>query len=216
MSSDVTEQSRAERVFAQRYDRMNAMAERRWLGARRAGLVADVRGPVVEIGAGTGANLPYYTSPRRLVLTEPSAAMRAQLEHKLAAYPTLLVEVVDATAEALPLPDASVDTVVCTLVLCTVDDPARVLAEIRRVLTPGGSLRFLEHVRGGRLGGRLQDAVTPLIRRVGAGCHPNRDTAAAIRAAGFTLRRLETFKPVPRIPLLAPFITGTALPPDRQ
>lgn len=215
MNRTIHEQSRGEQWFADHYDRLNATAERRWLGARRAELVSDLRGRVLDLGAGTGANLAHYTAPARLVLAEPSAAMRAHLAPKLAGH-DLPVELLDAPAEELPFPDASFDTVVCTLVLCTVTDPARALAEIRRVLTPSGGLRFLEHVRGHGVAGRAQDLITPLIRRVGAGCHPNRDTAGAIRTAGFDIRRIETFKPSPRLPLLAPFVVGAATPPNPQ
>jgi ubiquinone/menaquinone biosynthesis C-methylase UbiE len=179
------------------------------LGDRRAELISDLRADVLEIGAGTGANLSHYRAPRRLVLTEPSAAMREHLTRKLTAH-HLQAQILDATAECLPLPDASVDSVVSTLVLCTVDDPTRALAEIRRVLKPRGNLRFIEHVRGRGLGARAQDLVTPLIRHLGAGCHPNRDTTNVIRAAGFDIRQLETFKPWPRIPFIAPFIQGIA------
>jgi ubiquinone/menaquinone biosynthesis C-methylase UbiE len=141
--------------------------------------------------------------------------MREHLAAKLTAH-HLHAQIIDTTAESLPLPDASVDHVISTLVLCTVDDPAQALAEIRRVLKPHGSLRFIEHVRGRGLAARIQDLVTPLIRHLGAGCHPNRDTAKAIRAAGFDIGHLETFTPRPRIRFLAPFIQGIATPPNPQ
>lgn len=197
------------RLFAAIYDRLNARAERSWLGRRRVDLVARATGEVLEIGAGTGANLAYYRNVERVVAAEPDPAMRSRLTSRLdrAAVP---VEVSDAPAEHLGLPDASVDTVVCTLVLCSVADPDAALAEVRRVLRPGGQLLALEHVRGEGRRARWQDRVTPLWRRVGAGCHPNRDTASAVERAGFHIARHEAFDP-PRVPaIIRPFIEVVA------
>ncbi|MEU0721809.1 class I SAM-dependent methyltransferase [Streptomyces lavendulocolor] len=207
-------QSRAERRFAAWYARLNAVAERRWAGQRRAALVSGLTGRVLDLGAGTGANLPHFRGDAHVTAVEPSAAMRAQLVAKLdqARVP---VEVVDAGAEILPFPNGHFDAVVCTLVLCTVQDPARALAEIRRVLTPDGRLVFLEHVRAPGAAARAQDLITPLVRHLGAGCHPNRDTVASLAAVGFALQAVETFNPVPRLPLIAPFVAGTALPAPR-
>lgn len=160
---------------------------RRWL-ARRA------RGVVVELGAGTGANLPFYEPEAldRLVLVEPSPAMRRRLTAPAAA---LGAEVVDGTAERLPLADASADCVLGTLVLCSVPDLAAALAEARRVLRPGGRLLLLEHVRAADpRTARRQDRVEPVWRRLAQGCHPNRDTARAVRDAGF---RVVEEHPVP-------------------
>jgi len=176
---------------------------------------------VLDIGAGTGANLSYLRAAARVVATEPDPAMRRRLIAHVATRAAARdgrgtsdaadgrdavdepagaggpVEVVDATAESLPFPDAAFDAVVCTLVLCTVDDLDRALTEARRVLRPGGRLIVLEHVRGsGRLA-RWQDRVEPLWRRIAAGCHPNRDTRAAIERAGFGFERVEEFQPMP-------------------
>ena len=203
--------AKGHRVFAAVYDRLNAGAERTWLGKRRADLVARATGQVLEIGAGTGANLAHYRDVERVVAAEPDPAMRARLRSRLdrAAVP---IEVSDAPAEHLGFPDASVDTVVCTLVLCSVADPDAALAELRRVLRPGGRLLVLEHVRGEGRRARWQDRVTPLWRRVGAGCHPNRDTVAAIERAGFHLEHQERFDP-PRVPaIIRPFVEVVAGP----
>jgi ubiquinone/menaquinone biosynthesis C-methylase UbiE len=169
-------------------------------------------GEVLDLGAGTGANLRRFRAAAHVTAVEPSAAMRAQLVTKLG-HVSVPVDVVDAGAEELPFPDASFDDVVCTLVLCTVPDPDRALAEVWRVLKSDGRLVFLEHVRAAGVAARAQDLITPLVRHLGAGCHPNRDTVAAIAAAGFMA--VERFKPVPRLPLIAPFVAGTAAPAVR-
>lgn len=203
--------AKGHRVFAAIYDRLNAGAERTWLGKRRADLVAHATGVVLEIGAGTGANLTHYHGVERVVAAEPDPAMRARLESRLGRA-TVPVEVSDAPAEHLKLPDASFDTVVSTLVLCSVADPDATLAELRRVLRPDGQLLVLEHVRGEGRRARWQDLVTPVWRRIGAGCHPNRDTAAAIERAGFHLEHQERFDP-PRVPaIIRPFVEVVARP----
>jgi ubiquinone/menaquinone biosynthesis C-methylase UbiE len=110
------------RLFAALYDRMNAAAERRWMGKRRANLLADAHGVVLEIGGGTGANLPYYQDIERLVIAEPDPFMREKLQLKLA-QARVPVEISDADAQRLPFADESFDTVVSTLVFCTIPDP---------------------------------------------------------------------------------------------
>jgi ubiquinone/menaquinone biosynthesis C-methylase UbiE len=197
------------RIFAALYDRQLRPLEDGWLGQRRAALLGDLDGEVLEVGAGTGANLAHYRQAGTVVACEPDPAMRKRLAAKLAAAP-VPVELSDAPAEALPFADASFDVVVCTLVLCTVPDPAVALAEVARVLRPGGRLAFLEHVRAeGRLA-TWQDRLTPVQVWLAGGCHPNRDLEAAITAAGFTLGPLERFEPSPNSPLTRPFIQGTA------
>lgn len=213
--STESRQSRAERRFAAHYDRMNAAVERRWAGELRDHLVADLTGQVLDLGAGTGAALSHFRAAAKVTAAEPSAAMRERLAARLGeAQVPVEVEVVDAVAEELPFPDDHFDAVVCALVLCTVPDPPRALAEIHRVLKPTGRLVFLEHVRATGPASRAQDLITPLIKHFGAGCHPNRDTVATIADAGFTFRELDTFKPWPRLPLFAPFAAGSATPTD--
>ncbi|HET9014579.1 MAG TPA: methyltransferase domain-containing protein [Thermomicrobiaceae bacterium] len=186
-------------------------AERGWLGRRRAAVVARARGDVLEIGGGTGANLSLYgPAVRRLVVTEPDAAMRRRLTERAAGLPRA-VAVGAARAEALPFPDASFDTLVATLVLCSVDDLGTALGEARRVLRPGGRLLFFEHVRGTGWRGRLQDAAQPVWSAMVAGCRPNRDSVAGIAAAGFRLAELEVYKPNPTLPILVPMAEGIAV-----
>ena len=200
------------RIFAALYDHLNASAERTWLGQRRGRLLDRASGKVLEIGAGTGANLAYYHGVERVVLAEPDPAMRARLGGHLerAGVP---IQVSSAPAEDSGFPEASFDTVVCTMVLCSVADPCAALSEMRRVLRPGGLLLGLEHVRGEGSRARWQDFVTPLWRRVGAGCHPNRDTVAAIGRCGFDIEATELFDP-PRVPaLIRPFVEVVARRP---
>ncbi len=206
---DPAERGRGHRVFAALYDRLGRRAERGWMGDRRRELLASAHGRVLEIGAGTGANLPHYRGIETLTLAEPDAAMRRQMASKLPGAP-VSVTVLAAPAEALPVPDASADTVVVTIALCSVDDPARALAEARRVLAPGGRLLFIEHVRGQGRRARWQDRVTPLWRRLFGGCHPNRDTLAAIRAAGFEIEEVRTRDDGPAPVLVRPVVIGVA------
>ncbi len=203
---------RAHRVFAAYYDRLNAAAERSFLGQRREALLHGLTGAVLDVGAGTGANLPYLRSAERVVAAEPDPAMMARLARR-ATDTSVPVEVSDASAEALPFADASFDAVVFTLVLCTVTDPDAALAEARRVLRDDGRLVLLEHVRGdGRLA-RVQDRITPLWKIVGAGCHPNRDTLGTLRRRGeFELAEVEEFSELPRWVPASPMIQVTARP----
>ncbi len=199
-------------IFAAVYDAMNRPLERQLFGQRRARLLADLTGTVLDVGAGTGANLRYFRHANLVVAAEPDPAMRARLARKLSEA-SVPVEIAAAPAEDLPYPAGSFDTVVATLVLCTVADPARALAEIRRVLVPGGSLVVLEHVRGeGRLA-TWQDRLTPLWSRLAAGCHPNRDTRAAIERAGFGFRHVEEFAPLPSWVLTRTMLEAVAVTP---
>ena len=148
------------------------------LAATKQRWIAPLQGRVLELGPGLGANLPYLRHTQWTGL-EPSAAMRERLLKRGAPGPVL-----SGVAEAIPLPDGSVDAVVSTLVLCSVRDPVRVLAEIRRVLKPGGSFVYIEHVASARLGGRcLQHLLRPACGLIG--CHPVRHTGQWIAQAGF-------------------------------
>jgi ubiquinone/menaquinone biosynthesis C-methylase UbiE len=172
-------------VFAALYDPLMSLADRAGLREERAAVVGDVAGRVLEVGAGTGLNLALYPSGlERLVLSEPHEPMARRIEARTAGRAgEVEVEVVRSGAEALPFGDGSFDEVVSTLVLCTVDDVTSTLAEIRRVLVPGGRLRFVEHVRSDdpRLAA-WQDRVERPWRAFADGCRCNRDTLAAIRA----------------------------------
>lgn len=199
-------------IFAALYDRMLERAERAGFADLRAALVADAAGRVLELGAGTGANARHYTGAvTSLVLTEPDPHMARRLRAKLAAEPPACeYEVVEAGAEALPVADASIDTVISTLVLCTVDDPERAAAEVARILRPGGRLLLIEHVRDptGRRLASWQDRLQTPWGWVAGGCHPNRDTRATLAAAGFELGGLEPLKLPAVPPLVRPAVRG--------
>jgi ubiquinone/menaquinone biosynthesis C-methylase UbiE len=196
-------------LFAALYDPISASTERRWMGDRRRRLLAGAHGAVLEIGGGTGANLAHYRDVDRVTITEPDPFMRDRIGPKLedACVP---VEISAAGAEALPFPDGSFDTVVSTLVLCTVPDQEAALDELRRVLRPGGRLLFIEHVRAAGSTARWQDRLEPLWRRLLGGCHPNRDTVAAIEEAVFEIETFESFYPPAPLSGLTPHVQGSA------
>jgi SAM-dependent methyltransferase len=152
----------------------------------------DTSSTVVEIGAGTGANLAYLPTGTRVVAVEPNRAMHDRLRRRCADIGVEVTVVADG-AESIPLPDACVDEVISSLVLCTVADPERALAEVRRVLRPGGRFRFVEHVAAPRRG--VRRAVQRAVRRpwgwLFEGCQPDRHTLDAVRAAGFAEVRAE-------------------------
>ena len=201
-------QLKGHRWFAAVYDVLNRGGERRLFAPLRTQIAGGATGQVLEVGAGTGANFPYYTdNAERIVATEPDPFMlrRAQKRAKDGGF---RIELHPYPVEALPFPDASFDTVVCTFVLCTVAGPERALAEVRRVLKPEGSFRFIEHVRAAGGMGTVQDVLTPLWSWVGAGCHPNRATGPTIQAAGFVITELNELRPMPLIPI----ISGVAKP----
>ena len=181
--------------FVRNYDRAMAPLERRLFGDARRRLVASARGRVLDLGAGTGANFAHFPAAvQGVVALDPEAGMLGAARPKAAAAP-VGVALVAASAEALPFPDASFDTVVATLVFCTIPDPERALAEVRRVLAPGGRALLLEHVRSSSsLLGLAMDALTPLQRIVAAGCHLNRRTQSLVAEAGFRVEsRKERF-----------------------
>ena len=181
------------------------------MAALRRELLGAARGRVLELGAGTGRNLAAYPAGvEALVLTEPDAAMRARLRRRVARSGRA-ASVVAAGAESLPFPGASFDTVVCTLVLCTVADPQASVRELRRVLRPGGRLLFIEHVRAepGRLA-RRQDRLARPWRAFAAGCHCNRPTLALLREQlAVPDARPAVWRGMPRI--VHPLVVGQAV-----
>jgi ubiquinone/menaquinone biosynthesis C-methylase UbiE len=198
------------RLFALGYDRLMAKGQRAGIQARREALLTDVRGDVLEIGAGTGLNLSIYgPEVTTLTLTEPERPMLKQLQ-KRAADLAPRATVLRAPAEDLPFEDASFDVVVSTLVLCGVNDQPRALREIHRVLRPGGELRFLEHVRSDDPAvARKQDRMN-VVNRFVVCCDCNRSTLDSISKAGFEVTRVE-HGTLPEVPAFArPMVVGTA------
>jgi ubiquinone/menaquinone biosynthesis C-methylase UbiE len=193
------------RWFAASYDLIMKPGEKR-VRKMRHQLLAELRGDVLEIGAGTGANFEHYPTGVRVVALEPDPHMLKRAQRRLLELGRTDIDVRLAPAEQLPVDDMSFDAVVSTLVLCTVRDLPRSLAEIRRVLRPGGEFRFVEHVRGEALLGRVQDLMQPAWGWVSAGCNLNRRTEPAIRAAGFEIGSIEHRKMSPWMPA----IVGTA------
>jgi ubiquinone/menaquinone biosynthesis C-methylase UbiE len=199
------------RVFAAMYDRFMERTERDCLQAHRKELLAEADGDVLEIGGGTGANLAFYTNGlRSLTITEPEKPMLRRLERHVEEAGTEAT-VLRAPAEDLPFNDASFDTAVATLVLCTVDDQPRALRELHRVLRPGGKLLFIEHVRADDpKQARLQDRMHPINVRFAHGCHCNRPTLDTIRDAGFEVDELERGSLTHAPPWVRPLIVGAA------
>ena len=194
------------------YDLTMASVERAGLREQRRALLAEARGRTLELGAGTGANLALYgDAVTELVLTDPVGPMVGALEKAVlaAARPATVVR---ARAAELPFADDRFDTVVATLVLCTVPDAAAALAEIDRVLAPGGRFLFLEHVRSADARvARWQDRWNPVQNVVGGGCNGNRDTAAVLAASALGVERCDAGR-LPRAPaVLRPTITGAAV-----
>lgn len=200
------------RIFAAGYGRMMAQAEEAGLREIRRELVRRAEGTTVELGAGTGLNLEHYTDAiGDLVLTEPFEPMARRLRAHADAIGRS-VDVVETPADRLPLADASADTVVSTLVLCTVDDVPATLAEIRRVLRPGGRLLFAEHVRAEDPSlARWQDRLEAPWKFVGHGCRCNRDTVASLRTSGLALDDLEHGVLPKAFPIVRPLVVGSAV-----
>jgi ubiquinone/menaquinone biosynthesis C-methylase UbiE len=194
------------------YDPFVWFGERAGMSTLRSRQVAAAEGRVLELGAGTGLNVPHYPAAvGQLVLTEPEPAMAARLRRR-SRHGGDSIEVVQASAEALPFEDGTFDTVVCTLVLCTVPDPAKALAEARRVLVDGGRLLFLEHVRArdARLA-RWQDRLEPAWRAFAYGCRCNQDTMQLFERLPFSMSNVEQARWRAMPALVRPLVLGEAV-----
>ena len=204
------------RVFAAMYDPSLWIGERAAMRRHRRDLLIQARGRTLEIGSGTGLNLAHYPDDLdELVLAEPDPSMRKRLQtavrrggHK--------ARVIDAPAEQLPVADASIDTVVSTLVLCTVRAPDLALREIRRVLRPNGQLLFIEHVRSDSATlARWQDRLAGPWQRFAEGCRCNRATLELMGACGFLLKaRPAAWRAMP--PIIRPLAIGRATIADTR
>jgi ubiquinone/menaquinone biosynthesis C-methylase UbiE len=180
-------------VFARLYEKLSPGAERRGQAELRARMLAGLTGRVVEVGAGNGLNFEHYPAEvSEVIAVEPEPFLRDRAGER-AATAHVPIRVVAGDADSLPLGDGEADAVVTSLVLCSVPDPASALAEARRVLKPGGELRFYEHVISRRPAkAAFQRAFTRTVwKRISGGCHMDRDTGRAITEAGFEVATLE-------------------------
>lgn len=178
--------------FTRLYDPLMVPVEFMGMHRRRHALVADAVGRVLEVGAGTGLNLPHYRDAQVVIATDPEPAMLWRTRRR-AARAQVPVRLVVADVQALPFPDGAFDTVIATCVFCTVPDPEQGFRELHRVLKPGGELRLLEHVRASSPAvAQLQDRLTPTWSRIAGGCCLNRPTLETVQRAGFHLDRLES------------------------
>jgi len=195
------------------YDRMMGKTEEAGLRDMRKRLLADAKGRVLEIGSGTGANLPWYgPEVESLTMTEPSTPMVRRLERRRTESGSTAT-VLRAPAEDLPFESGTFDVAVCTLVLCGVDDQPRALRELRRVLRPGGTLLFFEHVRAEDPKRARQQDKMNWLNRIVVGCDCNRPTLDTIRQAGFTVTAVEPTALPKSPPFVTPAIIGTATSP---
>jgi ubiquinone/menaquinone biosynthesis C-methylase UbiE len=200
------------RGFAALYDRCFKAVEDAGLREMRRELLSEASGRTIDVGSGTGANLDLYPAQvTELIMAEPDPHMARQLRHKLAESDRE-VEFVQAGAESLPFEDSSFDTAVFTLVLCTVPDPRAGLAEVARILKPGGRMLFLEHVRAQDESlARWQDRLEKPWRFIGDGCHCNRDTVATIEASPLRLEDVEPGRLPKAPPITRPLARGSAV-----
>jgi ubiquinone/menaquinone biosynthesis C-methylase UbiE len=197
-------------LFARLYAWVSPRMEKAGVAERRDQLLAGLTGHVTEVGAGNGMNFVHYPPEvTSVTAVEPEPHLRGLAQAKAREAP-VPIEVVDGTADELPADDASFDAAVASLVLCSVPDVPAALAEIRRVLKPGGQLRFFEHVRADTPGlARVQRLLDATIwPTVGGGCHAHRDTRSAIEDAGFTIEQLQQLR-LPTGPT-SPHILGIA------
>lgn len=215
MTASTDRQTHRHPVFARMWGPLSRQLDKQGAAEHRQRLLAGLQGRVVEIGAGNGRNFAHYpTTVREVVAVEPEPHLRESAE-EAARHAPVSVTVVDGIAERLPLDDDAADAAVASLVLCSVDDLPAALAEIRRVLRPGGRLRFLEHVVAhGRAHRRLQQGLDATIwPRLGGGCHAARDTVGAIEHAGLTVGDVDRFRfPDGRLPVpTSPHVLGEAV-----
>ena len=201
------------KLFALTYDRQMAKVEKATLRGLRESLLAAASGDVLEIGGGTGANLPFYRpGAGSLMITEPDTAMLRRLQRR-AREQAPLAKILRAPAEDLPFEDGTFDTVVSTMVLCGVSDQPRALRQLRRVLRPGGQLLFIEHVRSGDPGlAHHQDRMNWMCQFV-MRCDCNRPTLTSVEEAGFAVTGVEHLSMAKAPSFVSPLIVGTATTP---
>ncbi len=201
-------------VTAYFYDKIMADTEEACLKAWRKELLEEVLGDVLEVGAGTGANLSFYPENiNKLIMSEPDSNMRKQLAIKVANYGLDCSSVSDGSAEEIPFKDGTFDFVVASLVCCSVKNLDEALIEIHRVLKPNGGLIFMEHVaaKSGSKRRRWQNFLNPLWRKLAGNCHLNRETEQAILSAGFEFKTIKRESMRKAMPIVRPTIRGLAI-----
>jgi ubiquinone/menaquinone biosynthesis C-methylase UbiE len=200
-------------LFAHLYNWLTWAGELTTVGRWRTEALRTAKGRLLIVGLGPGHDLAHLPSAvTEVVAVEPAAAMRRISSRRKTSKP---IQLIAGVGEHLPLPDASVDSVLLALVLCSVDDPIAVLGEVARVLRPGGDVCVLEHVRArdGSVLGRLQDRLARPWARIAGGCAPHRRTRLAFDAAGYDTEGLADRTCLLNVPLLAPHLMGVAHPP---
>lgn len=203
--------TRSQRLFARWYPDVMQRAEDAGQAGIRARHLARAHGRVLDLGTGNGFSVPHYTAEvTELVLLEPNPALRAQLQRRTADIRARAWQIVDGDAYALPFEDGSFDTVAASLVFCSLDRPGAALAELARVLRPGGTFLFHEHVRGSGLRRVVQEVATPLQRRIADGCRPNRDFVGSLRRSPFTITELEELRMPGGAVTVVPMVVGAA------
>lgn len=199
-------------LFARFLTRFGGRNEERGNAELRREMLAGLSGRVVEVGPGSGLNFPHYPpAVRDLVAIEPEPYLRQRAREAGAAAP-VPIRVIDGTADRVPAEDSSFDAVVVSGLLCSVPDQQAALAEFRRLLRPGGELRFYEHVRSRSAFARFQDVADLVWPRLMGGCHANRDTLTAIKEAGYRIESCRglIFPPSARVSVVSPRIIGVA------
>ncbi|AIY16422.1 methyltransferase domain-containing protein [Pimelobacter simplex] len=203
--------TRSQRFFARWYPDVMQRAEDAGQAEIRARHLARARGRVLDLGTGNGFSVPHYTAEvTELVMLEPNPALRAQLQRRTADIRARAWQIVDGDAYALPFADASFDTVAASLVFCSLDRPAAALAELARVLRPGGTFLFHEHVRGTGLRRVVQEVATPVQRRIADGCRPNRDFVGLLRRSPFTVADVDELRMPAGALTVVPMVVGAA------
>lgn len=204
--------TRRQRFFARWYPDLMQRSEDAGQAEIRARHLARAHGRVLDLGTGNGFSVPHYTAAvTELVMVEPNPGLRKQLQRRTADIRALAWQVVDGDAYTLPFDDASFDTVTASLVFCSLDRPEAALAELARVLAPGGSFLFHEHVRGTGLLRVLHEVATPLQSRIADGCHLNRDFLALLDRSPFEVTEVEHLR-MPGPPArITPMVVGTAV-----
>lgn len=203
--------TRSQRFFARWYPDVMQRAEDAGQAAIRARHLTRAQGRVLDLGTGNGFSVPHYTAEvTELVMLEPNPALRAQLQRRTADIRARAWQIVDGDAYALPFADASFDTVAASLVFCSLDRPAAALAELARVLRPGGTFLFHEHVRGTGLRRVVQEVATPLQRRIADGCRPNRDFVGMLRRSPFTVTDVDELRMPAGAVTVVPMVVGAA------